>query len=373
MNLTELSTPTLLIDKQKLMANIVRMQASADRLGVKLRPHLKTLKSAQAAEALISAGASGITVSTLKEAGYFLKHGITDITYAVGMVPAKLAEAASLMAAGADLKIMTDHLEVARAVAEMANKTDTGFKLLIEIDCGDNRGGLQADSAELLQIAEVIKNSAATLQGLLTHAGQSYGVAGIADIEQVAMQERDAVVMAAQRLRDAGHAIDTISVGSTPTALFARDLSGVTELRAGVYTVFDMDQQSRGVCETGEIAMSVLSSVIGHNKAAGKILLDAGGLALSKDRSADHFRPEVGYGQLCDTDGNIIPNLFVTSVSQEHGHVLVRDESDYAQFPVGSQLRVLPVHACMTAAAYDYFNLLENGQVSTRWDRVNGW
>jgi len=373
MNLAALSTPALLLDKGRLMANIARMQASADRLGVKLRPHLKTLKSAQAAQALIAAGANGITVSTLKEAGYFLSHGITDITYAVGMVPARLAEAASLMSDGADLKIMTDNLQVARAIAAEADKNGAHYKLLIEVDSGDNRGGLQADSVEMLQIAEVIADSSVSLQGLLTHAGHSYGVDDIAAIERVARQERDAVVMAAERLRAAGHEIETVSVGSTPTALYARDLSGVTELRAGVYTVFDMDQQSRGVCHTDEIAMSVLSSVIGHNKAAGKILLDAGGLALSKDRSADRFRPEVGYGQLCATDGRIIADLYVTSVSQEHGHVLIRDESDYAQFPVGSQLRILPVHACMTAAAYDYFNLLENGEVSARWDRVNGW
>ena len=373
MNLSELNTPALLLDKGRLMTNIAAMQARADRLGVKLRPHLKTLKSAQAARALIAAGASGITVSTLKEAGYFLEHGITDITYAVGMVPAKLAAAASLMAGGADLKIMTDNLAVARAVAATADQSGVRYKLLVEIDCGDNRGGLQADSEELLQIATVIADSAATLQGLLTHAGHSYGVDERAAIEQIAAQERDAVVKAAARLRAAGHMIETVSVGSTPTALHAQDLSGVSELRAGVYTVFDMDQQSRGVCGTDEIALSVLSSVIGHNKAAGKILLDAGGLALSKDRSADRFRPEVGYGQLCHSDGSIIADLFVTSVSQEHGHVNVRNESDYAKFPVGSRLRILPVHACMTAAAYDYFNLLEDGRVSTRWDRVNGW
>jgi D-serine deaminase-like pyridoxal phosphate-dependent protein len=137
--------------------------------------------------------------------------------------------------------------------------------------------------------------------------------------------------------------------------------------------VFDLDQQSRGVCDTDEIALSVLASVIGHNRAAGKILLDAGGLALSKDRSADRFRPEVGYGQLCRLDGSPIAALYVTSVSQEHGHVAVRDESDYARFPVGSRLRILPIHACMTAAAYDYFDVIENGEISDRWDRVNGW
>jgi D-serine deaminase-like pyridoxal phosphate-dependent protein len=373
MNLSELPTPSLLLDKNRLQANIARMQASADRLGVSLRPHLKTLKSARAAEALIAAGASGITVSTLKEAAYFVEHGFTDITYAVGMVPAKLERAASLIARGADLKIMTDDVDVARAVAAAADRDGTRFRLLVEIDCGDHRGGLQPDSDELLQIARAIDGSMAELHGVLTHAGHSYGVDDIAAVERIAADERDAVVRAAGRLRAAGCEVATVSVGSTPTALFATDLDGVTELRAGVYTVFDLDQQSRGVCDTGEIALCVLASVIGHNRAANKILLDAGGLALSKDRSADRFRPEVGYGQLCRLDGGIIDGLYVNSVSQEHGHVRVRDESDYARFPVGSKLRVLPIHACMTAAAYDYFDIIENGEVCDRWDRVNGW
>jgi len=373
MDISELPTPTLLLDRDRLMLNIVRMQSSADRLGVRLRPHLKTMKAARAAKAIISAGAVGITVSTLKEASYFLDHGITDITYAVGMVPAKLPEAAALMARGADLKIMTDSVEVARAIALDTSQTGASYKLLIEIDCGDNRGGLQPESPELLQIAELITTPTTHLQGVLTHAGHSYGVKDSAAIANIAEQERDAVVSAATRLRDKGHPVETVSVGSTPTALYAEDLSGVTEFRAGVYTVFDMDQQARGVCQTSEIALSVLSSVIGHNKAAGKILLDAGGLALSKDRSADRFRPEVGYGQLCRVDGSLLPDLYVSSVSQEHGHVQVRDDSDYALFPVGSQLRILPVHACMTAAAYDHFNVIENGAVIEKWDRVNGW
>ena len=355
------------------MANIDRMQAHADRLGVRLRPHLKTMKAARAAEALMASGASGITVSTLKEARYFLEHGFRDITYAVGMVPTKLPEVTSLMAAGADLKIMTDSVEVARAIATEADQNGVGYQLLVEIDCGDNRGGLQPDSEELLQIAELIEHSSAKFQGILTHAGHSYGVNNATAIEKIARQERDAVVGAATRLREAGYAVDTVSLGSTPTALYAKDLSGVTELRAGVYTVFDMDQQARGVCKTDEIAISVLSCVIGHNKAAGKILLDAGGLALSKDRSADQFRPEVGYGQICNQDGDLIAGLFVTSVSQEHGHVRIRDPNDYELFPVGSYLRILPIHACMTAAAYDHFNIIENGVLAGKWGRVNGW
>jgi len=373
MNFAELPTPTLLLEKAKLMANIARMQASADRLGVRLRPHLKTLKSASAATALMESGARGITVSTLKEADYFLGHGFSDITYAVGMVPAKLPEATNLMALGAELKIMTDNLEVARFIAAEADRSGIGYKVLIEIDCGDNRGGVQPDSEELLQIVGLIANSGAHLEGVLTHAGHSYGVDNVTAIEQIAQQERDAVVDAATRIRSTGISVETVSLGSTPTGLYAKDLSGVSELRAGVYTVFDIDQQSRGVCGTEEIALNVLSCVIGHNKAAGKILLDAGGLALSKDRSADRFRPEVGYGQIGNTDGETVAGLYVTSVSQAHGHVRVRDASDFELFPVGSYVRILPVHACMTAAAYDYFNIIENGVITDRWDRVNGW
>jgi D-serine deaminase-like pyridoxal phosphate-dependent protein len=137
---SELSTPTLLLDKEKLAANIARMQTNADRLGVQLRPHLKTLKSPKAAEALIAAGAKGITVSTLKEANYFLDHDFKDITYAVGMVQSKLPEVASLMARGGDLKIMTDNLDIAKAIASEANQSNTQNKILIEIDCGDSRG-----------------------------------------------------------------------------------------------------------------------------------------------------------------------------------------------------------------------------------------
>ena len=373
MDFTQLATPTLLLDKEKLIANVSRMQSAADRLDVKLRPHLKTLKSTEAAQTLVDAGACGITVSTLKEAGYFLQHGFKDITYAVGIVPARFDEVAALMSKGADLKIMTDNLEVAYAIAKAADLNNIAFKLLIEIDCGDNRGGLQPDSREILQIAEVIRDSNASLEGVLTHAGHSYRVNNPGAIEDIAIQERDAVVRAASRLRSAGFDLNTVSVGSTPTGLYAKDLTGVSELRAGVYTVFDMDQQSRDICLTDEIALSVLTTVIGHNKAAGKILLDAGGLALSKDRSADTFRPEVGYGQVCTVHGEIISGLYVTSVSQEHGHVKVRHEDDFTLIAVGSKLRILPVHACMTAAAYDYFNVIKDGVVIDRWDRVNGW
>lgn len=375
MHVNDLPTPSLLLDKARLTANVDRMLKKAESLGVALRPHLKTAKSAAVGTLATDRLRYGITVSTLKEAAYFADHGFLDITYAVGIVPAKLDEAAQLMERGVELKIITDSPDVARAVAAHG----APFDLLAEIDCGDHRGGVQADGNELMEIAAAFKpdaepGQAPRLAGVLTHAGHSYGVNSIVEIEKIAEEERLAVTGAAERLRAAGHRIDIVSAGSTPTALFSKDATGLTEYRPGVFVFFDLDQQSRGVCDRGDIALSVLASVIGHNKAAGKILLDSGGLALSKDRGANAFRPEVGYGEVCDVEtAEPVRGLYVTGVSQEHGHVAVTDPAAYEKLPVGSKVRILPNHACMTAAAYDSYGILEGTEIVANWDRVNGW
>lgn len=371
MHIDDLPTPSLVLDKSRLINNINRMTAKADSLGVALRPHLKTAKSAAVATLATDKLRYGITVSTLREAEYFADHGFLDITYAVGIVPGKLDQAAALLDRGVELKIITDSADMAKAVAAHG----APFELLAEIDCGDHRAGVQADGDELMAISAAMQGAEnARLVGVLTHAGHSYGVNTVAEIEGIAEQERGAAVLAADRLRADGHILTTVSAGSTPTAMHIKDASGLTELRAGVYVFFDLDQQSRGVCTEGDIAVSVLASVIGHNKAAGKILLDSGGLALSKDIGANAFRPEVGYGALCNPETAApLGGLYVSSVSQEHGHVKVSDPSAYDRLPVGSKVRILPNHACMTAAAYEQYHVVDGGSVVEHWDRVNGW
>ena len=172
MDLTDLSTPALILDRRILARNIDAMSGRAHALGVGLRPHLKTAKSADVARLALAGNSGGITVSTLNEAAYFLEHGIADITYAVGMAPGKLDGAAALMDKGADFKIITDNAGAARAIAGHGGP----FHVLIEIDTGDGRGGVQPQGPELLDIARIIDgNGAASLAGVLTHADNSYG------------------------------------------------------------------------------------------------------------------------------------------------------------------------------------------------------
>ena len=208
----------------------------------------------------------------------------------------------------------------------------------------------------------------------MTHAGHSYDTNLPAQIASIAEQERAAVVHAAGRLKDAGMDAATVSVGSTPTVVFAKSLDGVSEVRCGVYAFFDLDQFGRGVCVGEDMALSVLATVIGHNRDAGVILIDAGGLALSKDTSAKSFLPDAAYGYVCRADSLArIGRLSVDSVNQEHGKIRVDDAKWYGELPIGSQVRVLPNHACFTAAAYGGYHVLTEPGAIEYWPRVNGW
>lgn len=373
MNLHDLPTPALILDRQRLRANAAAMLARAKRLGVNLRPHCKTAKSADVAKLATEGAFGGITVSTLREADYFLGRGFTDIVYAVGIVPNKLDIVARLQERGADIKIVTDNVPMAEAVA----RHGAPFRALIEIDTGDGRGGVPADGKDLPEIARALTaTNTVTLMGVLTHAGQSYDERDPKLMAEVAERERAGAVAAAKRVRDLGFEAPIVSVGSTPTATFARDLTGVTEMRPGVYVFYDLYQAGIGVCDRDDIALSVLASVIGHRRNDNVVLIDAGALALSKDRSTEKLgKGDCAFGLVCDADsGKLFPGLKVIGVSQEHGRISSDAPLPFDKFPIGGQVRVLPNHACITAAAYDTYTVIDGGtDVVARWDRCNGW
>jgi D-serine deaminase-like pyridoxal phosphate-dependent protein len=226
-----------------------------------------------------------------------------------------------------------------------------------------------------MAIAGVLRDAPGVrLAGVMTHAGHSYGTADIAEVRAIAGRERDSAVQAAQALGRAGHPVPMVSVGSTPTILHADHLEGVTEARSGVYVLWDLAQASRGICALDDIAATVLSTVIGHNRAGGSLILDAGALALSKDISANAFMPQAAYGLVCDaeTAAPLAP-LAVTQVHQEHGTVRVDDPRWFDRLPIGALVRIMPNHTCMTCAAYDAYHVVEGGRVIDTWGRINGW
>ncbi len=377
MQLSSLNTPALLLDQARLDRNIQTMNGKIQSLSSRLRPHLKTCKSRSVAERILKPGDGGITVSTLKEAEYFLEQGYTDILYAISIVPGKLQQIKTLMDQGAKLTLLLDTVEAARLVAKTAVQLNAEFPCLIEIDCDGKRAGLKPGDATISDIANLLHRQKGTsLAGVMTHAGGSYYCKGETELAAMAEQERAAITEAAEQIRTAGLTCPIVSMGSTPTALFAKSLEGVTEVRAGVYVFHDLVMQALGVCDDTDIALSVLSTIISHNRSENRILIDAGGLALSADPGKKNPLGEQHYGLACDpVTCKPLDNLWVTSTNQEHGLIsLDKTSLTFDDLPIGKQLRILPNHACMTAAAYSGYHVTDGGPVIIDyWERCNHW
>ena len=368
-------TPALLLDVDRLDANILRMREKLAPFNVKLRPHVKTNKSLEVTERLFEGGRGPITVSTLREADFFFAAGFTDILYGVGIAPNKFAHAERLLEQGAALKLVLDNLESARLLANFAKSSEQRFEVLLEVDCDGHRSGIAPQSPLLVEIAGVLRGNGVKVSGVMTHAGNSYDSHSISEIQAYARQERAAVVDAAQLLSDAGFELSIISVGSTPTALFTEDLSGVTEIRAGVFAFFDLVMAGLDVCRVQDIAVSVLTTVIGHQPEKGWTVVDAGWMALSRDRGTARQRVDQGYGIVCDIHGEPIGDLIVTAANQEHGVISSRcgDIEAAKELPVGTQLRILPNHACATSAQHGGYHVLTQGRHLGYWPRISGW
>ena len=374
--LRQIDTPAAVIDVARMQRNIARMQQQADRLCVRLRPHVKTTKCAEVVAAQQAAGAQGITVSTLKEAEQFFAQGHTDILYAVSMAAHRLPAALALRQRGCALQILTDSVEGARAIADFGRQHGHAFDVLIEVDTDGHRSGVAPEDDALLAIGRGLHEGGMRLLGVLTHAGSSYELNTPEALTALAEQERAGCVRAAERLRAAGLPCPVVSVGSTPTALAAATLQGVTELRAGVYVFFDLVMRNVGVCSEGDIALSVLTTVIGHQADKGWAIVDAGWMAMSRDRGTGKQAQDFGYGQVCTLDGTPMPGWLLSSANQEHGIVSLAEgtASDVVpRLPIGTRLRILPNHACATGAQFPQYQALAPEGGLAAWGRFHGW
>jgi D-serine deaminase-like pyridoxal phosphate-dependent protein len=378
MKLEQIETPAALIDIARMQRNIARMQAHMNTLGVAFRPHVKTTKCIDVVRAQIAAGARGITVSTLKEAEAFFAAGVADILYAVSVAPSKLPRALALRRQGCDLKLVVDNPTAASAIAAFGDQHGETFEVWIEVDTDGHRSGITPEQDALLEVGRILHENGVKVGGVMTHAGSSYELDTPEALAELAEQERAGCVRAAQRLREAGIACPAVSVGSTPTALAATQLEGVTEVRAGVYVLFDLVMHNVGVCALDDIALSVLATVIGHQADKGWAILDAGWMAMSRDRGTSKQSHDFGYGQPCLLNGTLLPGYVVSGANQEHGILSSTEEGaqvdDVAQrFPIGMKLRILPNHACATGAQFPEYHAVTPDGNSVEWRRFQGW
>lgn len=350
MRLADIPTPALVLDRRVLRRNIEAMDCAGSRHGVALRPDMGTAKSIDVARLVLGASNAGIAVSTLAEAEYFLGHDLPDMLYTVGVTPQKLDQVGKLNAAGAAIMVVTDDVDCAAAIAAHSAAPRT----LIEIDAGEGQGGVAADDPLLEELAARL---GPLLAGVMTHGGHSHAE----------------VVAAATRLTAAGHLVGIVSMGSLPNAPPASSLAGVTELRAGACMFGDLLQAKIDSHVDSDLAVTVLASVIGRK--LGRVLLDAGGIALSKDRGMAATARDRGYGLMLDLAGHrSYGHAILRQAWQEHSLVELDPDAQPQTLAVGTKVRIAPNHACLTAAAHDRYFVVEDGdEVVAVWPRVNGW
>lgn len=347
------------------------MADKAHTHGVRLRPHVKTHKCVEAARHQIESHFGGITVSTLAEAAFFAQNGFTDITYGVPISHGKVERACALAHTLSSFQLLVDHPDVVPALGAAAKHNQLSLSVLIKIDCGYHRAGLLPSDPRLVPLAQAIHDhDHLHFAGLLTHAGHSYDCIGADAIKQVAEQERSEILKATALIRKAGIPVDTISIGSTPTMAVVENLDGITEIRPGNYTLFDRTQYAIGSCTMENIALSVLTEIIGIYPERNTILIDAGALALSKDAGAVHAQANEGFGIVCDTHGTPIEGLTLLGLSQEHGKVRYTGTH---RFSIGDRLRILPNHSCLVTALFDTLYVLDGEKIVAEWSPNRGW
>jgi D-serine deaminase-like pyridoxal phosphate-dependent protein len=373
--LQDLPTPCAVVDLDRVEHNVERFSARARRLGVRLRPHVKTHKCLEAARLQVEGHFGGITVSTLAEARCFAHGGFTDITYAVPIPTDRLAEAVVLARRVDRLNLLVDQTTTVEAAEEVARATGSSIDLFLEVDSGGGRTGVDPESDDGVRLAQrIAASSDLELRGILTHAGQAYDCRNRDAALEVGTLERDVMTGFAARLASAGVPVQEISVGSTPGFAAVGDLAGVTEARPGNYAFFDAFQAAIGTCTLDEVAFSVLVTVIGVYPRRREVVVNGGALALSKDPGPVHVDPDCGYGVVASAYGTRpIHTLRVVALTQEHGVIRAAGELDLHQLEVGTRLRILPNHSCLAAALHDRYWVARDEKVVGEWRPVRGW
>lgn len=357
MNKRQLDTPFVLIDLDKTEQNIAAYQAVADRCRVKLRPHAKTHKMPQLAHVQMAAGAVGITVAKVGEAEVMADAGIPDIMIAYPVVgEAKLTRLASL-AQKTRITVAVDSEEAASALSEAMTSAGVCVDVLIELDCGFGRVGLQPGEP-LLRLARLLAGlSGLRLTGILAFAGQAYDAPDEARLREIAAHEARMAAEAAQLLRDDGIPVHIVSVGSTPSSRYAAEGAGVTEIRPGAYVFGDLMQVDIGAHRLEQCALTVKVTVVSR-PSPDRAVIDAGTKVFTMDGNPS----SLGTGR-----GWVVghPGITVEWFTEEHG--MLRLAPGEQSLRVGDTLEIVPIHCCGVINMVDEVAAVRGDLVEAIW------
>ncbi len=343
-----ITRPTLLLDKEICRTNIERMATKARQNNVTFRPHFKTHQSALIGDWFRDFGVDCITVSSVRMAEYFYKHGWTDITIAF---PANILEWRTIieLASKININLVVESIETIEFL-EKHLTSPTGVYL--KIDTGYGRTGIAADDYESIQVLlKRLQNCKQLIFiGFLCHAGHTYNSKNIIETKNIASSAKEQM-LALKTFMSSYFPLIQLSYGDTPSCSLIEDVSDFDEIRPGCFVFYDEMQRNLGACQLEDIAIALATPVVARHTSRNEVVVHGGAVHLSKDTIKDTNNINY-YGvavKLSGTKWEVKEQLgIVTKLSQEHGIIKVNDDAMHT-LKIGDTIAILPIHACLTA------------------------
>jgi D-serine deaminase-like pyridoxal phosphate-dependent protein len=361
--LSDLSTPAVVVDLDRLEANLRSWQAAITSAGARFRPHIKTHKIVEIAEEQLAIGACGIASAKVSEAEVFVAAGIRDIVLAYPVVGADKAERVAQMAArGTAVSVNVDSELGAESLSVAAVRHGTRIGAQLEVDTGLNRVGFRPDETSRLESLArfVMALPGLDLEGVTTHRGMGFEGAATMTRAEAGLAEGTLLVDVAEHLRARDIPIREVTAGSTITGRAVATVPGMTEVRAGTYVFNDLMQLEYGSAVPSDLALTILCTVVSHH--GDRATIDGGSKTFAGDYRVNGPTPEEsGYARALDR------SVFVDRLSEEHGMITTGAGS----VALGEKIAWIPSHVCPCVNLADEIYGVRDGLVEVVW-RVEG-
>ena len=352
---TEIDTPALVVSEDILHRNIAGMAAFARSVRVNLRPHIKTHKTPQIARLQIAAGAVGITCAKVGEAEVMVNEaGIQDVLLAYPTLGGSKIRRLVPLLKKARIVVAVDSLEAATIISRTLTAYECSLDVMLEVNTGQDRSGVRVGEDALQMAIQISRIPNLDLVGIMTHEGQANS-APPEEIEGIAIAAGEAMVQTAERIREHGLELPTVSVGSTPAAPYTATVHGVTEMRPGTYVFNDNSAFRYGRLGVDDCAARFVATVVSR-PAPDRAILDTGSKSLAMDPSKGH----PGHGYIVGH-----PDVTIVKLSEEHGVCKVPEGE--LGMEIGDRVEVIPNHVCPTVNLMDDLLIVRDGRVVDTW------
>ena len=332
-------TPALLIDLATAERNARRLGTYAADHGLGVRPHIKTHKSLRIAELQMEAGAVGLTVAKVGEAEV-MAAATADLLVGYPALDHHRADRIGALARDRQVRVAVDSQLACDVLARSARSAGMDLGILVDIDLGYRRTGVQGPQAALELAQHIDRTQGLCLDGLFCFPGHVHGAPDEQAGELAALN--DALGEVIGRWRQDGLEASIVSGGSTPTAFQSHLVPALTEIRPGTYIYNDWNCVAAGWSELDDCAARVACTVVSE-AVPGKVVIDAGGKTLTYDPHClqKHNKGDgpMGYGYVVE-----YPAARIIRLTEEHGEVDVSRCDDRPA--LGDRVHVIPNHIC---------------------------